>query len=90
MEAVGDPLQEFRTEKNAGHQEGQLRRGVANGQVAGNPHDKTEFPSRFAPLPESEPFKPDPKKSLADNGLGHKSLVRFKTPGLSGINGSFS
>jgi phenol hydroxylase P4 protein len=41
-------------------------------------------------LHSSEPFKPDPKKSLADNGLGHKSLIRFRTPGLTGINGSFS
>lgn len=41
-------------------------------------------------LRSSQPFKPDRAKSLADNGLGHKSLIRFKTPGLSGINGSFS
>lgn len=38
----------------------------------------------------SEDFTPDPKKSLADNGLGHKALLRFTTPGLSGIKGSFS
>ena len=29
---------------------------------------------------------PDPQKSLADNGIGHKSLIRFWTPGLSGVN----
>jgi len=38
----------------------------------------------------SESFKPDLQKSLADNGLGHKALLRFTTPGLSGIGGSFS
>ena len=41
-------------------------------------------------LHSSEPFKPDRKKSLADNGLGHKSLIRFKTPGLTGLAGSYS
>ena len=33
---------------------------------------------------------PDPAKSLKENGLGHKSVIRFRTPGLTGINGSFS
>ncbi len=41
-------------------------------------------------LRSSEPFKPDMKKSLAENGLGHKSLIRFRTPGLVGIAGSRS
>jgi phenol/toluene 2-monooxygenase (NADH) P4/A4 len=35
-------------------------------------------------------FAPDPAKSLADNGLVHKSVLRFRTPGLNGIRGSFS
>jgi len=35
-----------------------------------------------------KPWKPDPAKSLADNGLKHKDVIRFRTPGLSGINGS--
>ncbi|MAM09296.1 MAG: phenol hydroxylase [Rhizobiaceae bacterium] len=30
---------------------------------------------------------PDPEKSLAENGIGHKSLIRFWTPGLSGVGG---
>ncbi len=33
-------------------------------------------------------FTPDPAKSLADNGVGHKSLLRFVTPGLTGIDNS--
>lgn len=36
------------------------------------------------------PWAPDPAKSLADNGLVHKDAIRFRTPGLTGIQGSFS
>jgi phenol hydroxylase P4 protein len=36
----------------------------------------------------SEPFRPNAAKSLAENGLVHKSFIRFKTPGLTGIEGS--
>ena len=36
------------------------------------------------------PFQPDPARSLADNGLGHKDAIRFRTPGLTGIKGSCS
>lgn len=41
-------------------------------------------------LHSGEPFQPDPEKSLADNGLVHKSCIRFRTPGLQGIQGSYS
>ena len=34
-----------------------------------------------------EPFKPDPERSLRDNGLEHKSILRFRTPGLNGYEG---
>ena len=37
-----------------------------------------------------KPFAPDAAKPLADNGLVHKSALRFRTPGLTGIGGSFS
>lgn len=37
-----------------------------------------------------QPFTPDLAKSLADNGLGHKAALRFRTPGLTGLNGSCS
>ncbi len=33
-------------------------------------------------------FQPDMDKTLAENGLGHKSVLRFRTPGLTGLNGS--
>jgi phenol/toluene 2-monooxygenase (NADH) P4/A4 len=35
-----------------------------------------------------QPFKPDFGKSLADHGFVHKSVIRFRTPGLNGIAGS--
>ena len=33
-------------------------------------------------------FTPEFAKSLAQNGIGHKDLIRFTTPGLDGLNGS--
>ena len=41
-------------------------------------------------LKSGQPWTPDPAKSLADNGLGHKDMISFRTPGLTGIQGSFS
>jgi phenol hydroxylase P4 protein len=41
-------------------------------------------------LKSGQPFQPDPAKSLADNGLKHKDVIRFRTPGLNGIRGSYS
>jgi phenol/toluene 2-monooxygenase (NADH) P4/A4 len=38
-------------------------------------------------LLDGKAFNPKADASLADNGIGHKSLVRFATPGLSGANG---
>jgi phenol hydroxylase P4 protein len=38
-------------------------------------------------LNSSVSFTPDPGKSLAQNGLGHKAILRFQTPGLPGIHG---
>lgn len=37
-----------------------------------------------------ERFTPALDRSLAENGIGHKSVIRFRTPGLTGIRGSFS
>ena len=39
---------------------------------------------------DSDPFIPDFSKSLLENGVGHKSVLRFTTPGLEGIDGSAS
>lgn len=41
-------------------------------------------------LKSSQPWTPDFEKSLADNGLRHKDVLRFRTPGLNGIKGSGS
>ena len=35
-------------------------------------------------------FAPKPDVSLAEQGIDHKSIVRFNTPGLDGIRGSGS
>lgn len=37
-----------------------------------------------------KPFTPDFEQSLAGNGLRHKDVIRFRTPGLTGIKGSCS
>jgi phenol hydroxylase P4 protein len=37
---------------------------------------------------DGEPFTPNPEASLAKNGIGHKSMLIFTTPGLNGIAGS--
>ena len=37
-----------------------------------------------------QPFTPDFNQTIGGNGLGHKAVIRFRTPGLNGINGSCS
>lgn len=39
-------------------------------------------------IKSGQPWQPDATLSLAANGLGHKSLIRFRTPGLTGLGGS--
>lgn len=39
-------------------------------------------------LKSGKPWAPDFGKTLAENGLGHKDCLRFKTPGLNGIKGT--
>lgn len=39
-------------------------------------------------LRSGEAFTPEMDKSLADNGLGHKASLRFRTPGLDGLAGA--
>lgn len=39
---------------------------------------------------DGEKFTPDESKNLIENGIGHKSLLRLKTPGLTGYKGSGS
>jgi phenol hydroxylase P4 protein len=35
-----------------------------------------------------QPFAPDFGRSLKDNGVGHKDLLRFRTPGLNTLCGT--
>ena len=35
-----------------------------------------------------EPFEPDMEKSLKDQGVDHKSVLRFYQPGLDGLEGT--
>lgn len=39
---------------------------------------------------DHEPFEPNPEASLADNGIVHRSLLRFTVPGADGIAGTSS
>ncbi|MDT7837048.1 phenol hydroxylase subunit P4 [Aquabacterium sp. OR-4] len=39
-------------------------------------------------LRSGERFTPAMDQSLADNGLGHKAVLRFRTPGLAGLAGA--
>ncbi len=41
-------------------------------------------------LRSGQPFTPDASKSVTDNGLGHKAVIRFWTPGLRGIHDTCS
>lgn len=40
-------------------------------------------------LVDGKAHKPKMDASLADNGVGHKSVIRFITPGLNGIGSGF-
>ncbi|HYW91189.1 MAG TPA: phenol hydroxylase subunit P4 [Gammaproteobacteria bacterium] len=36
---------------------------------------------------EQQPFRPDMQQGLREQGIGHKSVIRFYAPGLDGIGG---
>ena len=67
---------------------GDLVKGALPGFYGAHPEfaridwDKVEW------FRSGQPWKPDMDKSLADNGLEHKSVIRFRTPGLTGLSGS--
>ncbi|MFZ4535147.1 phenol hydroxylase subunit P4 [Propionivibrio sp.] len=37
-------------------------------------------------LKSNQPWTPDFERSLADNGIGHKDQIRFRTPGLQSLS----
>lgn len=41
-------------------------------------------------LRSGQPWQPDPDATMEENGLGHKAVIRFRTPGLTGIDNSYS
>lgn len=69
---------------------GDMCRGAFAGIFGAHPDfakidwDKAEW------FKSGRPWQPDHAKSLAENGLGHKDVIRFRTPGLTGLRGSCS
>lgn len=39
-------------------------------------------------LKSGQTWSPDPARTLAENGVTHKELIRFITPGLDGLDGA--
>lgn len=39
---------------------------------------------------DRKPLQPDMSRGLTDQGIGHKSVIRFVTPGLDGLAGAAS
>jgi phenol/toluene 2-monooxygenase (NADH) P4/A4 len=57
---------------------GDFRAGMVDGWCGGDPdYDPT---SAYDWRLFDEPFEPDPAKTLAELGIGHKTLVQFRTP----------
>ncbi len=57
---------------------------IVKGHYNGHPDfDKIDW-DRVEWTIDGVKVKPDLSKSLADHGVGHKSLIRFWTPGLGG------
>ena len=63
---------------------------IIPGLYSGHPDMAKVDWSRVQWFRSGEAFEPDAAKSITDNGLGHKAILRFRTPGLTGVNGSFS
>lgn len=61
---------------------------ILPGMYAAHPDTAKIDWTRAEWLLSGKPFQPDPDKSLKDQGIGHKSALRFRTPGLTGYRGS--
>lgn len=67
---------------------GALTAEVIPGAIAQHPDaEKVEW-DKVEWMLDGEKFTPDMSKSLKANGLVHKSVIRFRTPGLDGIEHS--
>lgn len=69
---------------------GALARDVLPGVYGAHPDFARIDWSAVQWLKSGQPWTPDPALGLAANGLGHKDVIRFRTPGLTGIAGSCS
>ena len=62
--------------------------GLIDQQIKGGFHQHPEFEeidwSKVEYLLDGQPFQPQLDQSLASQNIGHKSLLRFVTPGLDG------
>ncbi len=68
---------------------GDMVKGVLPGMYQAHPDFAKIDWAKVQWFRSGQPFQPDFDKSLAENGLGHKDAIRFRTPGLTGIDGSF-
>lgn len=69
---------------------GDLIEKVLPGGFGYHPDFKKVDWSKAEWLKSGKPWQPDHAKSLAENGLKHKDVIRFRTPELKGIKDSCS
>jgi phenol hydroxylase P4 protein len=67
---------------------GDLIEGVFPGAFGYHPEFAQIDWSAVQWLKSGEPWQPDVDKTLEENGLRHKDVLRFRTPGLTGLRGS--
>lgn len=67
---------------------GELVQGALPGMFGAHPDFARIDWSQAEWFKSGQPFRPDMGKTLAENGLGHKDVIRFRTPGLTGLSGS--
>jgi len=67
---------------------GALIEGVLPGIFGAHPNFKQIDWNAVEWKTSKGPFKPDLAKSLTDNGIGHKTTISFRTPGLNGVGGN--
>ena len=67
---------------------GDMVKNVLPGMYAAHPEFAKIDWSKAEWFKSGQAFQPDAAKSLAENGLGHKDVIRFRTPGLTGFKGS--
>lgn len=67
-----------------------VRDQVLPGDFSYHPDFKEVDWSKAEWFKSGTPWHPDIDKSLAENGLKHKDVLRLRTPGLKGIKGSSS